>query len=267
MSTTCPATVSSRGSRSIRAVALAFGLAAGTLLGWPVAGAAQIDTERAQAALAASDRLLSAIRSADANYPIPRLSDARSAALYDRAFDGRLSGPLSPSPSDLLLLKQLQDVSGSIISALLLPADGGQGDLSDPSLQQRAGANFQRFLPELGLVYDYRVLTGALIAEGAVTARTRLARAGEIEPALAALAADQAQVIGSVIACASDANIDPAWRSERLRLLNRTAAQFAGLLDKKTAQQLADRALAAAIRAQDRDVAAGFQSFALSLLR
>lgn len=258
-----------RSSKARSGLVAAFAIVLVAALSLPAsASRAQIDAQKAQAALAAGDKLLAAIRSANEEFPVPRLSDPAFARLYRLAFDSSLSGPLAPEPAELLVLKELQDLSSAIIQALLLDgAQGGEGELG-PALAARAGENFLRYLPELGRAYDFRLLTGALIAEGAVAAKPSLPQANDrLAAAITVLADDQAAVLGSVIASCADANIDAAWRRDRLRLLNLTVAYFSALLDRKRAQNFADRALAAAIDAEDRDVAAAFKQFALALLR
>lgn len=259
----------SQSSKTRFGLIAAFAIVLVAALSVPAAASrAQIDAQKAQAALAAGDKLLAAIRSANAQFPVPRLADPSAGSLYRRAFDSSLSGPLAPAPAELLVLKELQDLSSAIIQALLLDGAQGSGGELGPAMTARAAENFLVFLPELGRAYDYRLLTGALIAEGAVAAMPKLPRADDrLGAAIAVLADDQAAVLGSVIASCADRNIDAGWRRDRLRLMNLTVAYFAALLDKKTAQGLADRALAAAIAAEDRGVAAAFKQFALALLR
>lgn len=229
--------------------------------------AAQIDTGRAQAALEAGERLLAAIRSADGNFSVPRLSEPGSAPLFDGAFDPSLWGNEAPQAEDLLLLNRLQEKAGAIISAYLLQDASVDSDIGDAETQRLAGRNFLSFLPELALAYDFRVLTGAMIAEGAVAAGRSSQDQAEVKAALTAIADDQAAVLEAIIVCSSDRRIEAQWRRDRVRAMRRTASQYSSLLNKKAAQILADRALAAAIRETDPQVAEEFKAFALALLR
>lgn len=251
-----------------------IGIAAVILLAQAIAclalpSAAQIDSDRARAALGAGEQLLEAIRSADGNLSVPRLSEPGSLPLFDGAFDPALWGSAPPDPADLLLLNRLQEKAGAIISAYLLQNTSLDDDLSQVPTRQAAGRNFVRFLPELALAYDFRVLTGAMIAEGSVAAvrSAQVTDQAEIDNALAAIITDQAEMLRAIIACSSDGRIDPAWRRDRVRVMRRTATRFATLFDKKSAQILADRALAAAISEADPQVAEEFKAFALALLR
>lgn len=251
-----------------------IGIAAAILLAQAIScfalpSAAQIDTERARTALDAGDRLLEAIRLADGNLSVPRLSEPGSVVLFDSAFDPALWDAAPPAPADLLMLNRLQENAGAIISAYLLQNTSLEEDVSQNPTGRIAGRNFLRFLPELALAYDFRVLTGALIAEGTANAiqASDGSNQSELNTALEAISRDQAEMLRAIVACSSDTRIDATWRRDRIRIMRRTAIRYSLLFDKKSAQKLADHALAAAIRETDPQVAEEFKAFALALLR
>jgi hypothetical protein len=83
----------------------------------------------------------------------------------------------------------------------------------------------------------------------------------------AAIGREAQAAIETVLGAASDANIDPGWRIERMAALVRAASAYAALLDTRAGQTIADRALAHAIAETNAAMATLLKNFALAVLR
>lgn len=228
------------------------------------AGVAQVDVKRAVEAESAMTRLLRAVEDGtrDGNYP--RLSDPAVAEIFAQAFDRRIVATAAPSVKDLPKLSSLQNKAGEIARAYI--GSGHPGDDLD-----RAAANFLEFLPEIAVVYDFSLVTGAQIATVTSQVAGQVGALGDeepsVRPAVTAIAETQAHVLELLVGCSTDPNISVSWRRDRLVLMKKTANRYSRLLPTEIAQSIADRALAAAIFEEDEHLAADLNEFALSILR
>jgi hypothetical protein len=230
-----------------------------------MAARAQVDQGRALDALEAARELKAAVSAAPSPEAAPRLGDPKIAALFGEALDLSLVAQGIQQPAGIALLFDLQREAGTIIRAYLLAGIRAKSLASDLSGEQ-AARNFVAFLPELARLYDFRVEAGSAISAGAAMLPGETSDP-TVSSAVAAIAVEQEKILLSAIAVASDQQIDPAWRAERVAALGRSAGGYPRLLGKKKAQEVADRALAAAIEEGDANVAAGLKDFALAMLR
>lgn len=245
-------------STSAAALALAFGLTANA------GGAlAQVDQGRALAAVESARELVQAINAATAADAAPRAADPAHSDDFDAAVDPGAAGQGAQNAGELALLWDMQYEAGELLRAYLL-AGAPETERLQPTPGGAIAANFLTFMPEIGRIYDFRMLVGARIAESAI----RLLAASQIgEAAVQALAAEQEKVLAATVTLAGDHQLDPQWRKERLSAAVGYEARFGRLLGRKRAQEIADRALAAAIGEKDETVAAALTSFALAMLR
>jgi hypothetical protein len=229
------------------------------------AALAQVDQGRALDALEAARELKALVAAAPSPEAAPRLGDPKIAELFGEAIDASLVGEGIQQPAGIALVFDLQREAGAIIRSYLLVGIKAKSLSSDLTGEQ-AARNFVAFLPELARLYDFRIEAGSAIAAAAA------ALPGEtpdpaVSSAVAAIAFEQEKILLSAIAVASDQQIDPAWRAQRVEALVRSSKGYPRLLGKKQAQEVADRALAAVMEEQDDVVAAGLKEFALAMLR
>lgn len=233
---------------------------------WPTASLAQVDQGKALAAIEAARDLLADIEAAPTPQEVPRLSDPDTLRIFSTALDSSVASGGAEVAAGLSLLFDLQRSAGALIRAYLLNGIKARSLSSDLSGEQ-AARNFIAFQPELARLFDFRVQLGSVIAVSAVAMEENSPSSPVVSSALAAIADEQEKVLRSVLAAASDPQIDPQWRSERVLVLKQTQPGFIRLLGKKKSQELADRALAAAIAERDNTVAALMKDFAIGLLR
>lgn len=257
--------------RSIRVFGAVF--ISSCWLSLPAGASAQLDTQRAQEAERAVSRLIEEVETAGESGDFPRLSEPDIAFLFTTAFDSAMYGPQRLRVRDLPLAINLQQQAKRLVRTYLLAGSGKAESelLKDDYSRELAGRNFVNFLPEIGLAYDFGLVTGARISEVAAALRksgdAQQTQSNAIASATEKLANSQEGMLSLVLGCSSDTNIQSEWRRDRLVMMNKTAPIYASLLSKKTAQAIADRALAAAIREQDRQIVIELQRFALSILR
>lgn len=227
---------------------------------------AQVDQGKALAAIEAFRELVAAVNDAPEASGVPRIADPQHSESFAAALDESLAASGAERAAGLSLLFDLQREAGALTRAYLLKGIKAKSLSSDLSGEQ-AARNFVAFQPELAALYDLRVRIGAAIARSAVAMETGSRNSASISSALAAIADEQERVLRSVMAAASDQQVDAQWRGARVVSLNVAAADYTPLLGKKKSQELADRALAGAIAEADPTVAALLKDFALSLLR
>jgi hypothetical protein len=241
------------------------------LLAGPSA-AAGIDERAIGAARAAAADLRKAVALANAEGAAPRLSAARHAALFDAALPASAAEPGSAAPAEFPLLVELSRLSATLARAyVLVGVDAPRESELTAEQRQRAARNLIQFLPELARLYDYRVAVTARLAQGAADARDAMAPSVREDAAVAAgfaaIGREAQAAIETVLGAASDANIDPGWRIERMAALVRAASAYAALLDTRAGQTVADRALAHAIAETNAAMATLMKNFALAVLR
>lgn len=238
-------------------------LAAICLAAPPRAALAQVDQGRALAAIESARELARAINAAPEAAAAPRATDSANRDEFAAAVDPGAAGQGAQNAGELALLWDMQFESGELLRAYLL-AGAPETERLQPTPGGAVAANFLTFMPEIGRIYDFRMLVGARIAESAM----RLLAEGQIgEAAVQALAAEQEKVLAATVTLAGDHQLDPQWRKERLSAAVGYEARFGRLLGRKRAQEVADRALAAAIGEKDETVAAALTTFALAMLR
>lgn len=248
-----------RSTKAARTLALALALWAGQ----GAVATAQIDQGRALAAVEASREIAAAINAASDAKVAPRMGQGRFAELFEDAFDIGAGGGGAAGPGELALLWDMQREAGEILRAYLL-AGASEAERLNPAAGGTAASNFLTFLPEIGRIYDFRAAMGVLIAQGCARLAQQDAKSA---PAIEALAEEQARVLAATVVVAGDHQLDPVWRKARLDALAGKERAYSGLLGKKRAQEIADRALAAAIGEKDPAVAAALKDFALAMLR
>jgi hypothetical protein len=229
------------------------------------AALAQVDQGRVLDAIEAARELKTAVAAAKTPETAPRLGDPKISELFGEALDASLVAEGIQQTAGIALIFDLQRQAGAIIRSYLLVGIKAKSLSSDLTGEQ-AARNFVAFLPELARLYDFRVQAGSAIAAATATLP------GEtpdptVSSAVAAIAFEQEKILMSAIAVASDQQIDPAWRAQRVAALVAASQGYPRLLGKKQAQEVADRALAAVMEEQDDAVAAGLKEFALAMLR
>ncbi len=244
---------------------LAILVLAGIVLG-PLQASAQVDQGKALAAIEAARDLLAEVEAAQTLDKVPRLSDPRLSETFAAALNDDVADGGAEVAAGLSLLFDMQRGAGALIRAYLLNGIKARSLSSDLSGEQ-AAHNFVAFQPELAKLFDFRVELGATIAVSAVAMEETSPDSPVVSSALAAIAEEQEKVLRSVLAAASDPQLDPQWRGERVLVLKQSQSSFTKLLGKKKSQELADRALAAAIAERDDAVAALMKDFAIGLLR
>ena len=226
---------------------------------------AQVDQGRALASIEACRELKTLVSQAVSQEKAPRLADKDHARLFNAALDTTLAGSGPEQPEGMALLLDMQREAGALIRAYLLVGIEAKSLASDLSGEQ-AARNFLAFLPELAELYDFRIRVGSVVAQSAALLPSA-SPDPVVSQAVAAIAQEQEKILLSAIAVASDPQIDPLWRAARLATLMANVEGFPRLLGKKKAQEVADRALVAAIDEKDNGVSAQFKDFALAMLR
>lgn len=226
---------------------------------------AEVDQGRALAAVEACRELVKAVGDAASQSETPQLADPQTSALFGLALDASVADGEASRAEELALLFDMQIEAGRLVRAYLLKGIEAKSLSSDLS-GELVARNFVTFLPEMAALYDFRVKIGSLISQSA-------SRLSSVQPdplvssALATISSEQERLLLSAIAVASDQQIDAPWRAARVEALQLSAGGFTALMGRKKAQDIADRALAAAIAEQDREVAGKLKDFALTLLR
>ena len=88
-----------------------------------------------------------------------------------------------------------------------------------------------------------------------------------IRAGFTAIESEVRAILASVLSLVADENIGDPWRQARMELLSRHVDEFAAFLDLKPSQELADLALAAAIRERNPQIGRLLKDFALAILR
>ncbi len=233
---------------------------------------AQLSERQVAEARIAARQLLESVSQAEGGGVTPVLSTPKIAMLFDRALpEGAMFGPPAPI-GEFALISELAADAAAISRAYLLA-----GIKSDEAVElsrdewKTAGRNFLEYLPEIARLYDFRLRASSRLAAGAAqygeTATAGAKADSRIDEGIAAIERESTATLVMFLSCSSDASIDAKWRRERLQTLLSTTAQFAALLDLKQSQEIADLALAAAIRESDREAARMLKDFALAILR
>ena len=252
---------------------LCFALAAALLyFSAPSLSLAQVSDTELRLAEVAANELGRAIVSTSSQAQMPRISDPKIAAQFAVMLPESASRGDVPDIAEMARLADLAELSGRMVRAYVLAGTGSNSNAGlNEDGRQIAGRNFITFLPEIATLYDYRVRIAARLSQGGSALRSTLSPDRLEDPAVkeAMLAIDDTVtgVIVSVLGCAADDKIDQNWRLERLTLLQSRVSDFAGLLETKPAQAIADQSLAAAISEQGSPLAVPFKDFALSILR
>jgi hypothetical protein len=241
-------------------------LAAYTVLVLPGAATATIDPQRARDAEMEMLVLMSAVQSGEGQ--IPRVSDPAVALAFTRAFDVEMIADQQHGAEDLAILSSLQQHAGKLAKAYI--SVGVQAGHDRQAAMERAAGNFLEYLPELGVIYDFNLVTGARICAITADLAQRVGAIGDeapdIEASIAMIESMQFQLLELTIGFASDPHIQREWRFERLLLLDSLAGQYAQLLTATAARSIADLALAAAISEPDSQIAEVLQKFAFAIL-
>ena len=242
-------------------------LAACTVLLLSGTATGEIDPQRARNAELEMVLLMSALQADDEQ--IPRISDPAIALAFTKAFDLDMIADQHPSAEDLATLSSLQRQAGELAKAYI--SVSVEADHDRQTVLERSAGNFLEFLPELGVVYDFELATGARICAITAGIARRVGAIGDeapdLESSIATIETIQFQLLEQIIGFASDPHIQREWRFERLLLLNSLADQYAMLLTAKAARSIADLALAAAIAESDAQIAETMQQFAFAILR
>ncbi|MEC9343001.1 MAG: hypothetical protein VYD64_04055 [Pseudomonadota bacterium] len=248
---------------SILAALFLLALAAGS-----TAASAQTSRTASGVAVAACGELIGAVL-ADPEAP-PRLSDPQTQALFDLALPKAAALGPPASAQEFALLAEMSAKAGLLARAYILAGTGSHGALTSEQ-RWRAGINFVHHLPEIVRLYDFRLQVTARLAAGAASFEAGLSSASAADPAvragLAAIEVEVRAIRAAVLSLVGDENIEDAWRAGRMVLLARHAGDFAAFLDARPSQEIADQALAAALREQDPEIGRMLKDFALTILR
>jgi hypothetical protein len=227
----------------------------------------EIDPQRARDAEMEMRVLMSALQAGEEQ--IPRISDPATALAFTRAFDFDLIAGQQPSATDLAILSSLQRQADALAKAYI--SFGVDADQDRQTALERSAGNFLEFLPELGVIYDFELATGARICAITAGIARRVGAIGDeapdLEASIAMVETIQFHLLEQTIGFASDSHIQREWRFERLLLLHSLADQYAMLLTETAARSIADLALAAAIAEADAQIADAMQQFAFAILR
>lgn len=229
----------------------------------------QIQSEMAQdqklfvEAELAADQLINLV--SDENNTVPRLSDPQIAYLFSVAFSPQIAIKGGIDYEYVVEISRLQEKSSRLVRAYLF--SGVKKDVSlaqeKRELNQQIGQNLLRYLDEIAIAYDFSLLAGASIAEFVAGDRDFW----PTEEERSTIAQAQLRILNSVLACSTDSAIDSPWRADRLAVINGTARNFAKLFDKKTAQSVADDALAEAVNENEKSISDSLKRFALLILQ
>ena len=111
----------------------------------------------------------------------------------------------------------------------------------------------------------------ARLAAGAANYRAAMSGEASSDPAIragfAAIESEVRAILASLLSLVADENIGDTWRQARMELLSRHVGEFSAFLDLKPSQELADQALAAAIRERNPQIGRLLKDFALAILR
>lgn len=220
----------------------------------------------------AAAELRHAVALANAEGAAPRIATPRVLAMFEAALPAAALAGGSATPAEFPLLVELSRLSATLARAyVLVGVDAPANGALTAEQRQRAARNLILFLPEFAKLYDFRIGATARLAQGAADTRAAMAVSLRADPAVAAgfeaIAREAQAAIETMLGAASDANIDPGWRIERMAALARAAPAYAALLDTKTGQGIADRALALAIAETNAAMATLLKNFALAVLR
>lgn len=239
-----------------------------------IAGAAgafaQTNSVASGVAIAACGELIGAVKAAT-DTP-PRLSEPDVAGLFNLALPQAAAEGPPAQPQEFALLAEMSAQAGMLARAYILSGQGmgTNGALSDAQ-RRRAGLNFVTYLPEIVALYDFRLRVSARLAAGASQWRVDMPESAGDDPAiragLTAIETEVRAILASVLSLVADENIGDEWRLARMELLSQEVSDFAGFLDLKPSQELADQALAAAIRERNPQIGRLLRDFALAILR
>ena len=230
--------------------------------------ASGIDAQKFEAAKRAAAEFVALAKGSETTGTMPRQSSPEVRALLDAIFDRAVLGtdvlPLSEGRIGELV------VNSSRVGTLYLLAGTGKTDLStlaaDPQAVQRAEKNVGSFAPELGRWFDYQLWIAISLADSTNafldSATKDVLERPQVQSGLAKVRGGLAQALKGVLQTMGSAELDHAWRRDRLIALSEIAPKAARVLLESDAEAVKAQALQLGSVLKDPEIDIGLKNFA-----